>query len=340
MIHLSIIVPVYNTPIDKLETCLKSILDFINSNTALNAECVIIDDGSRESISEWCQKFILDYSNFKLHKKSNEGVSVARNIGLSLSNGRYITFIDSDDIMLFVNDLPKYLLSQEYDLIFTDLSTDREQLWKAFEGNSREIDIETIISRIVCDGTLNGPYCKFIKRELLEQHCIRFDKTMITGEDLVFFIHLLSLLPKMLYISECSYIYNLDNTTSNNRLRNYPDTIINNNMMMYQEMIDLICNCLPVEKQMFYKLKATKRFLKQIFNIASDLIVMGLFSQKFKNKIKCLITNLDVMMVKEINKNKISKSAIQLSILLKQNWVLLAIISKFRLVYLNIKSKL
>lgn len=92
MTNLSIIVPVYNTPIDKLRVCLHSIIKFINFNKELNIECIIIDDGSTESISNWCCEFVSNYSNFKFYKKQNEGVSIARNTGIELSNRRIYNF--------------------------------------------------------------------------------------------------------------------------------------------------------------------------------------------------------------------------------------------------------
>lgn len=338
MIYLSIIVPVYNTPIDKLELCFQSIINFMNLNRELNAECLIVDDGSKELISKWCEEFTTNYPNFKFHKKKNEGVSLARNMGISLSSGKYITFIDSDDIMLSVNDLQNALLSEEYDLIFTDLVTDKQQEWRAFDGDSREIEMEAVINRIVTDGTLNGPCCKFIRCDLIKEKQIRFDSSMITGEDLVFFMDILIEAPKMFYISQCSYIYNLDSATSNKRLKNYPNIIIDNNALMYQKMLSLIYGYLPMEKQLFFVTKATERFIKQLFNTAADLINMGLFSQEFKGKIRLPLLNLDNEVVELIYRNKLSKTSIQLSILLKKRWLLLTLISKLRLIYLNFKS--
>lgn len=340
MMNLSIIVPVYNTPIDKLRVCLHSIIKFINFNKELNIECLIIDDGSTESISDWCCEFASNYSNFKFYKKQNEGVSIARNTGIELSKGEYITFVDSDDILLPIEDLSKYLLSQKYDLLFTDLKTNKQQNWFAFSGEkNREIEIETVIARLVENGTLNGPYCKFIRGCLLRGKAIKFDYKMIIGEDLVFLIHLLLQLPKMYYIPQCSYIYNLDNATSNNRLISKPNIIIDNNNRMYQAMIKLISNTLPMEKQFYYKVKATERMVKQLFNTAADLITMKMFSKDSKCGIRTSLLQIDENIRTVLTKSRYSKSSIRLSILLNQKWSLLAIIGKIRLIYLNLKNR-
>lgn len=340
MTNLSIIVPVYNTPIDKLRVCLHSIIKFINFNKELNIECIIIDDGSTESISNWCCEFVSNYSNFKFYKKQNEGVSIARNTGIELSKGEYITFVDSDDILLPIKDLSKYLLSQKYDLLFTDLKTNKQQNWFAFSGGTKkEIELETVIARLVENGTLNGPCCKFIRGCLLREKEIRFDYTMITGEDLVFLIHLLLQSPKMYYIPQCSYIYNLDNETSNSRLINKPNIIIDNNNKMYQAMIKLISNALPIEKQFYYKVKATERMIKQLFNTAADLITMKIFSKESKCGIRTSLLQIDENIITALTKTRYSKSSIRLSILLNQKWSLLTVIGKIRLIYLNLKNR-
>lgn len=338
MIYLSIIVPVYNTPIEKLETCFQSINNFIELNNELNAECIIIDDGSKESISTWCKNFIAKKSCFKFYKKENEGVSVARNLGIEKSNGKYITFVDSDDILLTVDGLSQKLISQKFDLLFTDLITDKQQSWKAFNGDSREIEIREVIEKIVSDGKLNGPYCKFIKGDLVKKIKIQFDRTMITGEDLVFFMKVLMQKPRMSYLAQISYVYNLDEFTSNNRLKKNPDVFIANNTIMYKTMIDVVENSLSLEKQLEYKTNAAVRFIKQLFNSAAELSNMGLLSLNRKETIRLLVLDLDTRIINAIKNRRFSKSAIQLTIIMHNKWLLLTVIGKIRSLYLSLKS--
>lgn len=342
MIHLSIIVPVYNTAIDKLEQCFQSIKTFMDKNSSLNMECVIIDDGSKGKVSDWCREFSETKAGFRFYKKVNEGVSVARNMGISLSKGQYIIFVDSDDILVSFNELEQYLLDGKYDLIFSDLATDIQQkhMWKAFEGDSREIDFETVISRIVSDGTLNGPVCKIIRKNLLDQHHIEFDKTMITGEDLVFFIHILLQKPKMYYISQCTYIYKLVTNTSNSRLKNCSKVFIQNNVVAYKNMIQLINQFSSNQHKHTFEKRATEIYIKQLFNSLADLLEMGLLSQELKDYTVQLLLELDKQTVDLIQEQKLSKSNFQLTVLLNKWWLLLAVASRMRILYLKIKNSL
>lgn len=85
MKDISFIVPVYNTPIDKLEKCIKSILKL---KKKFNIEIIIVDDGSEENIGAFFKnKFVGEIRYFY---KENGGVSSARNKGLSIATGKFV----------------------------------------------------------------------------------------------------------------------------------------------------------------------------------------------------------------------------------------------------------
>ena len=91
---VSIIIPNYNS--EQTITCT---LQSIKRQTFKNYECVIIDDNSTDNSVEIIEKIIKHDKRFKLIKsKISNGVAKTRNIGLSNSKGRYLTFLDSDDI--------------------------------------------------------------------------------------------------------------------------------------------------------------------------------------------------------------------------------------------------
>ena len=89
---LSIIIPVFNG-----EKYVKECLDHIVCQSFQDYECILIDDGSTDLSAKIIEEYILPYNNFVLVKQNNSGVSVARNEGIKLSRGEYITFIDCDD---------------------------------------------------------------------------------------------------------------------------------------------------------------------------------------------------------------------------------------------------
>ncbi|MGL4739211.1 MAG: glycosyltransferase [Sarcina sp.] len=94
MINLSIIMPVYNAEKYLIE-CLNSVIN----QTINSKEVIIINDGSVDNSLEIIQEFATRYDFIKVIDKENEGVAVARNIGLKVASGRYIGFVDCDDIL-------------------------------------------------------------------------------------------------------------------------------------------------------------------------------------------------------------------------------------------------
>lgn len=90
---ISIIIPVYNTE-KYLRKCLTSII----AQTYEYLEIIIVDDGSGDNSSMICDEFANKDKRIKVfHKKTNEGLSAARNFGIEHATGKYIGFVDSDD---------------------------------------------------------------------------------------------------------------------------------------------------------------------------------------------------------------------------------------------------
>ena len=94
MALFSVIVPCFNASRTILQT-----LNSIQKQIMNDFECLIINDFSNDNSEEIITKFVQLDSRFKLiNLESNKGVSFARNKGLEKSSGRYVTFLDSDDM--------------------------------------------------------------------------------------------------------------------------------------------------------------------------------------------------------------------------------------------------
>ena len=91
---VSIIVPVFNA-IPFLRNTVNSILN----QTFSDFELVLIDDGSTDGSSDICDEYVLSDNRVKVIHQINTGVSAARNRGISVAKGRFVTFIDADDLV-------------------------------------------------------------------------------------------------------------------------------------------------------------------------------------------------------------------------------------------------
>lgn len=93
---ISTIIPVYNTE-HYLEKCVDSVVN----QTYKNLQIILVDDGSTDNSPALCEKYAQNDSRIVVIHKKNGGLSSARNAGLQVSTGDYITFVDSDDYISF-----------------------------------------------------------------------------------------------------------------------------------------------------------------------------------------------------------------------------------------------
>lgn len=91
---ISVIVPVYNVQ-EYVEACVDSII----RQSYANLEIILVDDGSTDQSGEICDNYSQRYSNIKVVHQTNGGLSAARNAGLDVMAGEYVTFVDSDDLI-------------------------------------------------------------------------------------------------------------------------------------------------------------------------------------------------------------------------------------------------
>ena len=93
--RVSVIVPIYNGS-EYLKKCLDSLLRQTIGNNQM--EVLLINDGSTDESERICQEYTRFYKNFKYFYKENEGLSATRNYGLRRANGKYIAYLDCDDM--------------------------------------------------------------------------------------------------------------------------------------------------------------------------------------------------------------------------------------------------
>lgn len=89
---ITVIVPVYN-----VEQYLLRCVESIQKQTYKNLEIILVDDGSPDNCPQMCDRLASEDSRIKVIHKENAGQGLARNDGLAIANGAYVTFVDSDD---------------------------------------------------------------------------------------------------------------------------------------------------------------------------------------------------------------------------------------------------
>ena len=102
-ILLSFILPIYNVE-QYLEACVDSILAQMTDD----CEIILVDDGAKDSSGTICDRYAASDSRVRVIHKENGGLSSARNAGISVARGTYVTFVDSDDL-IHSDSVPKLL---------------------------------------------------------------------------------------------------------------------------------------------------------------------------------------------------------------------------------------
>ncbi|MPV50697.1 MULTISPECIES: glycosyltransferase [unclassified Pseudactinotalea] len=91
---LSVLVPIYNVE-DYLDECLRSIVD----QSLTDLEILLIDDGSTDASATIAERFAARDDRIRLVRQENQGLGAVRNSGVRMARGRYLTFVDSDDVV-------------------------------------------------------------------------------------------------------------------------------------------------------------------------------------------------------------------------------------------------
>ncbi len=91
---VSVIIPFYNS-----EDYLAQTIDWVLSSSYQNIEIILVDDGSSDQSVDIAESYVKTHKNISLYQQKNQGVSVARNLGISMAKGIYILPVDSDDMI-------------------------------------------------------------------------------------------------------------------------------------------------------------------------------------------------------------------------------------------------
>lgn len=118
----SIIVPVHNIK-EYLEACIESVI----KQTFIDYEIILIDDGSTDGSGALCDEISCKYSRIKVIHQENQGLSAARNSGLSIAKGKYCIFLDSDDFL--ASDSLELLYKCIVDEHFPDVIVNRSMVY-------------------------------------------------------------------------------------------------------------------------------------------------------------------------------------------------------------------
>ena len=276
-LKISIIIPVYN--VEKyLAQCLNSILN----QTYTDFEVILIDDGSQDNSGTICDEFAIKDSRIHVIHQMNAGVSVARNNGVKLTTGEWITFIDPDD-WVDTNFLEYFNLSEECELSIQGLrylKTPEQSLIEVRGFEDRELflfkDFKDLAStNLLLYGTV---CCKVYNKKILNRYHIRFDESISYHEDHIFFLKYLQHINHVSLHKEVGYNYRIISAGTSLSSKVHSWNMLNDSSnIIIKELLNLpFFKCLPswYQRQMTtYCMRPKINACRAIFdtNIDNDL---------------------------------------------------------------------
>lgn len=211
--QLSVIVPVYNG-----EKYLTRFFEQVSQILKFNWEIIFVNDGSTDSSMDLLEEFKINHQNCRIVvlNKENAGVSSARNVGLKMASGKFVTFLDCDDeISKNYGEVINQNLNKEVDLVCFDYDViSPNKIKKKFLSTTD--DIIFVNTKDVFDQYINGYWItrisnsvcnKVYKKNIIDQSNIQFNLEKRIGEDLLFNLEYLLNCGRIQILHESLYYY-------------------------------------------------------------------------------------------------------------------------------------
>lgn len=317
---ISIIVPVYQTQERYLRQCIES----LTNQTFTDIEIILIDDGTPDNGGFICEEYADIDQRIKVVHQKNQGVSAARNNGMKIATGKWITFVDADDWIEHdtCEKLQKTILKKECDFLIFSLKVNfpnKEKdnpFWYKNNTYLEKEDREQLQLQILYKTISNfsPPYnmvgvavCKLYKRDFLIKNNLKFNTELPLSEDGVFAFLALERAEKVYYVNEFLYHYRKHGGSATLR---YRENAVEDYSKGLKELKTCLITC---DKGDLFYTALYYRAIFNIFAICNQLHCNQLnplpVRKRVKNIKKLLNTDLYYSAISKINLRHYSKNS-------------------------------
>ncbi len=255
---ISVIMPVFNA-----EKYLNDILTDLLGQTYDNMEIIIVDGGSIDLSWKIIQEFSKKDERIRAIQVENSGPSKSRNIGLDVSLGDYIRFIDADDRIPknSIQEMKEAMENEDVDLIIGNYRIFPEQNYYTGElkenkvVNIREFTKEFI--RNMKSFYYGVTWNKLYKREVIERYSIRFDEKLFWCEDFIFNLDYYTKIDRIYLLSNENGYYDYcrrENSITNTLNKRNSEEISYANQLRYQKVFEF-CEKQGLQQEVYIQWK-------------------------------------------------------------------------------------
>lgn len=207
---ISVIIPVYN-----VEEYLRECIDSVLSQTYENYEIILVDDGSTDNSGKICDEYAEKNDKITVVHKENSGPSETRNVGLKVSKGEYIYFLDSDDYLdkKAFEKLVSVAKNENADVVFFDALSfaDPEGSFDVKQGYLRKHKYKANTGyKVLTELNKNKDFhCSipliFIRRDFLTASGLLINEKIYCSEDMLFTFQLFCVAERVAQCPEVLY---------------------------------------------------------------------------------------------------------------------------------------
>lgn len=213
---VSVVIPVYKTPIEYFKACLES----LHSQTLSSTQFIIVFDGPNNALFSLCENYQKKDERFELFVQPNSGVSATRNFGIQKARGEYLTFVDADDSIEKDCCLDVYKFAKEtkaevilFDYIPTDRQYKSQQMFsesipELSKETTEELQKQAIYLTDDKYVAAVSTWCKFFKKDLINNNHLSFSTNLKICVDRPFSFSAFLFAKKISYLNKFYYNYN------------------------------------------------------------------------------------------------------------------------------------
>lgn len=221
---VSIVVPVYNN-----EKYLKECLNSLINQTYQNLEIILVNGNSSDNSLNICQKFATLDNRIKIFNVTNQSTSINRNIGLKMSTGDYITFVDADDFIdsKFIEIMLEKVTTTNSELIISNITffnrtkhyIKYSKMTNYTSSNINRLKEHTISFKYKCQTNQKyGPTrCiggKLFKMDIIRKYHLLFEEEIFLFEDGIFILKYLDHIKTVTATNKGLYWYRQHNSST------------------------------------------------------------------------------------------------------------------------------
>ena len=233
MTALSIIIPVFETPLHLVKNSVESAVSVCESEL----EVLVADDGNEKPYADALDAIAVQYNCIRVLHLPHKGVSATRNSAVSEAKGVYITFLDADDVLHpeAVREVLALCNSRKPDLLITRITrrqgTGGNQAAVLEDSEALRRDLRVYYTTLHdrhfrnAEAWVNrGPVARFVKRELARNCPMK--EALAFGEDVIWNFELLKRTEHLLVTAHVTYCYTEHSTSATQRVREqFPEEV-------------------------------------------------------------------------------------------------------------------